>query len=348
MRGLLIYGLGPMGQVLRTPGAIRFIYETMRYSMAARGLRFETAKQPPESVVDALFYLEGRRLYEKGHHEPSKEVPLAVFIHGLGSSVATWSSVLPAIARRVPLVAPDLPGFGRTPLPKDAPFATFREHVDSIHNFLDEVSPDAPVQLIGQSLGGWIAARVAAERPQRVARLTLSNAAGIHHPQVLEQRRLFSPRDKKELQELWMRMWHRLPMTFHLFKRQYLELTRTPVVRGFMDTVVEKDFLEPEDLARIDAPTLLVWGLADRLIDYEFAAAYRKGIRDVRFRPIPECGHVPQREDPRMFLRYVLPWIQGHEPPETKRPGVEAAATEAGAPARKRFAFRRRRSAKSM
>lgn len=325
--------------------------------MAAQGLRFVTAKQPSGSVVEELFYLEGRPLYEKGRGHAGTgddDAPLAVFVHGLGSSVATWSSVLPTIARRVPVVAPDLPGFGRTPPPQDAPFATFREHVDAIHGFLDEVSPDAPVQLVGQSLGGWIAARVAAERPDRVARLTLSNAAGIHHPQVLEQRRLFSPRDKRELHELWERMWHRLPMTFHLFKRQYLELTRTPVVRGFMDTVEERDFLEPQDLAKIQAPTLLVWGLADRLIDYEFAQAYRAGVPDIRFRPIPECGHVPQREDPRMFLRYVLPWVQGQEPPEPARPGLEAAEEGAqedagsGPPAsRKRFAIRRRRGAKS-
>ncbi len=335
---------------LRGPSAIRFVYETLRYSMLARGLRFQEVVLPPGSVVPSLSYLDGRPLYQRvqqkaasarrpeapgkdganGHAETGP--PLAVFLHGLGSSIATWSTVLPTIARKAPVVAPDLPGFGRTPPPKDSPFASLREHVDAAHSFIDAVSPDAPVQLVGQSLGGWIAARIASERPERVARLTLVNATGILHPQLLEQRRLFSPHDDKELIDLWRRMWYRLPTSFWLLRRQYLELTRTPIVRGFMSSFEDEDFLHPEALARIRAPTLLVWGIADRLVNYEFAQAYRHGVNDIRFRPIPECGHVPQREAPEMFLRYVVPWVVGEEPPETQRPGLEAAKEDSASP----------------
>jgi abhydrolase domain-containing protein 6 len=323
------------------PPAIRLMYETLRYSMLARGMRFHRMPLSAGSVVPSLGYLDGRPLYERvqeraveqGKPLRDEHPPVSVFLHGLGSSIATWSTVLPGIARQAPVVAPDLPGFGRTALPKDSPFASLREHVDTAHAFIDAVSPDAPVQVIGQSLGGWIAGRVAAERPERVSRLTLINASGLMHPQILEQRRLFSPRDEAELTELWERMWFRLPTTFKVLKKQYLELTRTPIVRGFMDTVQEEDFLHPELLARIQAPTLLVWGLADRLIDYSFSRVFRENIPDIRFRPIPECGHVPQRESPEMFLHYVLPWILGAEPPEPDRPGLRVAEEGVSAPA---------------
>lgn len=332
-----------MRPMLQTPSAIRVVYETLRYSMLARGLRFQQVVLPPGAVVPSLSYLDGRPLYRRVQKTarkieeaeplvnsggPTSEPPLAVFLHGLGSSIATWSTVLPTIARRAPVVAPDLPGFGRTPPPADSPYASLREHVDAAHTFIDAVSPDAPVQLVGQSLGGWIAARIASERPERVARLTLVNATGILHPQLLEQRRLFSPHNDEELIDLWQRMWYRLPTSFWLLRRQYLELTRTPIVRGFMDSFDDEDFLDPKTLDRIDAPTLLVWGIADRLVDYQFARAYREGVKDIRFRPIPACGHVPQRESPAMFLHYVLPWVLGEEPPEPARPGLDAAQQE--------------------
>lgn len=305
--------------------ALRLLYNAARLGLRLRGLKDGMVPLPEGSPVPRMAFVDGRDSWaERAAAEPETMPDLAVFVHGLGSSVVTWSPVLPPAASAAPFVAPDLPGYGRTGMPPGKSFATLREQVDAMIAFLDVISPDAPVHLIGQSMGGWIAARTAAERPERVSRLTLVNSAGILHPQVFEQRRLFTPSNRSELRMLWKRMWHRLPSTYYLFEPQYLELTRTPMVRGFLEHLDQDDFLN-EHLKEIRAPTLLIWGLSDQLISYESVRHFCDGLPDVRYRPMPDCGHVAQRECTNAFLRYLLPWMSGMEPPEPNRPGVQAA-----------------------
>jgi pimeloyl-ACP methyl ester carboxylesterase len=312
----------PILPTVPTPARLRFVYESLRLSLAARGFAFSLVGLEGAPVREVA-YLDGRPLYLKAKREgrPVADAPLTILLHGLGSSLATWSNVLPRIARRVPVVAVDLPGFGRSLLPDGVPFATPQMHLDTALAFLDAVAPDEKVQLVGQSLGGGLAAHVALRAPERISRLTLANATGLRHAQVHEQVRLFRPQDDAELIELWRRMWRRLPLSFHLLRRDYLDLTRMASVRGFLGSVQDENFLDLEDLARITHPTLLVWGLDDRLIDYDFARGWRSGLPDVRFRPIPE------------FLRYVLPWLEGREPPEPEpytEPSTQAARTGTG------------------
>lgn len=334
-----------MRSALRGFVALRLVYEAARWGLRMQGLVADTADLGANAPVPTMSFLDGRKAFEAAVADDpemraeSYDAPLAVFVHGLGSSVVTWSPVLPEASHTAPVVAPDLPGYGRTPLPKGVHFATLKDQVAAVHSFLDHVAPDGmPVQLVGQSMGGWIATRVAAERPDQVKRLTLVNAAGILHPQVFEQRRLFSPSGRRELRELWRRMWHRLPPSYYVFERRYLELTRTPVVRGFLETLDQDDFLN-DVLPDVKAPTLLVWGLSDHLISYESVRYFREGLRDVRYRPIPDCGHVAQRERTPLFLSYLLPWLRGEEPPEPERPGLavaEAAAVAEAEAARER------------
>lgn len=298
---------------------LRAVYESARLGMFLRGFRSGSVAVGPDHPVHGITYLDGRHLVR----EEGRDQPLTVLIHGLGSSVATWSPVLGQIARTVPTVAPDLPGYGRSLLPEGVTHATYRQMVDATCGFLDAMHGEK-VQLVGQSMGGWIAARVAAERPEQVARLTLVNCAGVLHPQVFEQGRLFRPENREELRLLWKSMWKRLPISYYLLEDEYMRVTQTNVVRGFLDNIEEDDFLNPY-LSDIQAPTLLIWGLADRLISHESVPIIRKHVRDIRVREIPGCGHVPQREGKAEFLRYLLPWLRGEEPPEELLPALRAA-----------------------
>ncbi|MBW3582359.1 MAG: alpha/beta hydrolase [Euryarchaeota archaeon] len=314
---------------------LRIIYESARLALLSKGIRPGIVNLSEDAVVPFVSFLDGRpRLARRRPVDAEEEGPLVVFVHGLGSSVVTWAAALPAVARRVPALAVDLPGYGRTPLPEGRSHLGLLEKVEVLERFIEAIAPERKVHLVGQSMGGWVSAWVAARRPDKVTRLTLVNPAGVFTPQVFEQRRLFTPRDKRETRVLWQRMWHRLPRSFPFFAGDYWRLTRTPEVRGFIDSVGEEDFLN-EALAKITAPTLVVWGLSDTFLDFETVRLLQNGVPDVRVRLLPDCGHVPQREDPRRFLSLVLPWLEGREPPETERPGVRltgpAGPSSAGA-----------------
>jgi len=90
-----------------------------------------------------------------------------VLVHGLGGSHVNWLAVAPGLARRHHVYAVDLAGFGLTPLMgRSASMHASRRLLDG---FIEQVSPDEPVTLVGNSMGGLITMLEAAEAPEKVA-----------------------------------------------------------------------------------------------------------------------------------------------------------------------------------
>ena len=99
--------------------------------------------------------------------------PRIVLVHGLGGSHLNWMRVAPQLTRYGRVLAPDLPGFGLTPVAGRA--TTVDAYAALLDRVLDQTC-DAPVVLAGNSMGGLIALTVAALHPQRVAGLVLVDA----------------------------------------------------------------------------------------------------------------------------------------------------------------------------
>src|SRR5213594_978838 len=97
-----------------------------------------------------------------------------ILVHGLGGSHANWLAVGPGLAARARVLAPDLPGFGRTPLAGRS--ARVRANVELLDRLLDAVD-GGPAVLVGNSMGGLIAMMEAAARPEKVAGLVLVGPA---------------------------------------------------------------------------------------------------------------------------------------------------------------------------
>src|SRR5438309_11835033 len=92
--------------------------------------------------------------------------PTMVLVHGLGGSHANWLAVGPALAAHARVLAPDLPGFGRTPLAGRS--ARVRANVELLDRLLDAVD-GRPAVLVGNSMGGLIAMMEAEARTEKVA-----------------------------------------------------------------------------------------------------------------------------------------------------------------------------------
>src|SRR5258708_12155136 len=112
-----------------------------------------------------------------------------VLIHGLGSSAETWAALIPLLSREYLVYAPDMPGFGKTPLAPEG--ATIGTHVLYLQRFLDALGYPR-VTLVGNSMAGWIATRFALAHPERVERLFLLNSAGLrregmHRPYAMDR-----------------------------------------------------------------------------------------------------------------------------------------------------------------
>ncbi len=255
----------------------------------------------------------------------------AVLVHGLGGAATNWTDVMDLLRDRVAPLAPDLPGFGWSP-PPDGDDYSLRAHVRAVTELI-EAGP-GPVHLLGNSLGGTVSMVLAATRPDLVRTLTLVSPA----LPVLRPRRSNAHLPALALPWAGQRLASRLgrfPVEQRV--RATLDLcwadpSRVPA-RRVEEAMAEAErrarldhdgdamirslrslmsaYLRPDRwplwrlAARVQAPTLLVYGLKDRLVDPRTSARAARTFPRSRLVVIPDSGHVSQMEHPALVAREV-------------------------------------------
>jgi 4,5:9,10-diseco-3-hydroxy-5,9,17-trioxoandrosta-1(10),2-diene-4-oate hydrolase len=242
-----------------------------------------------------------------------------VFVHGLSGSWPNWLEQLPVFARSHRVLALDLPGFGHSPMPSgEVSMAAYARLLDGL---LAARGIDAAV-LVGNSMGGFIAAELAIAYPQRVERLVLVSAAGISTYGTPERmraagalRRLETvlagttawaaarsdaltrrPRLREAMLKLVVRYPGRLPAALAA------EQVRGAGTPGFFDALAAiLDYDVRERLAEIACPTLIVWGERDLLISVRDADVFAELIPNARKVIYEDTGHMAMLERPQAF-----------------------------------------------
>ena len=231
-----------------------------------------------------------------------------ILIHGLADNVAIWDPVIPALAARFRVIALDQIGFGRS----DKPLLNYR--VSTLVDFLDVFLTELKIErasLVGNSLGGWVAAAYALAHPERVERLVLSDAAGYAAlTKTMDSRALRALRvaSRDDIRYLG-------PLAFH-DKRFYQDVDTafkervtagdSYTVAQVLDSMIRGDDALDNKLQTLKQPTLVLWGREDKLIPLSFGEQFHREIVDSRLRIIDNCGHMPQLECPNEFSAAVL------------------------------------------
>ncbi len=247
------------------------------------------------------------------------EGPPLLFIHGLSGSWPNWLEQLPVFAASHRVIALDLPGFGRSPMPTWP--ITIPAYARTVDALLDQLGVSAAA-VVGNSMGGFVSAELAINFPQRVERLVLVSAAGLstfQHPQGT--RALPRIRRAERLvgaQAGWVaahadsvaRRSRLRNLTFGFVARHPSQLPPALVAEqirgagkpGFLQGLQANlgyDFRHR--LGEIVCPTLIVWGDHDRVItvrDADLFAELIPGARKVVFK---DTGHVAMLERPAEF-----------------------------------------------
>ncbi len=233
---------------------------------------------------------------------------------------------------RVAAEAPDLPGFGWSPPPADDDYS-LRGHVRAITELI-ESGGDGPVHLMGNSLGGTVATVLAATRPDLVRTLTLVSPAmpvlkprlsNVHLPalavpwagQQLARRLGRYPVEQRVRATLAL-CWadpSRVPerrlaeATEEAERRARLDHDGDAMIRSLRSLM--SAYLRPDRwplwrlAGRVQAPTLLVYGLKDRLVDPRTAPRAARTYPGARLVLLPDSGHVSQMEHPGVVAREV-------------------------------------------
>jgi pimeloyl-ACP methyl ester carboxylesterase len=260
------------------------------------------------------------RLVALGTDRPTVEVleagdgPPLFFLHGAGG-IPLWEGVLPLLARAFRVHAPLLPGYGQS---------TGLEHLEDhwdlfFHQFdvLEALGLERPL-VLGESMGGWIAAEMAALRPKEVGRLALAAPVGLW-------------RDEAPIADMFGHMTNELvPFLFHDQNHPAAQRMlgvgallsdkddRTDdqveflimLARGFR-TAAKFLFPIPEHglekrLSRITAPTLILWGAQDRFAAPLYGRIFADKIPNARLETIERSGHLIGLERPEPYAEAVV------------------------------------------
>ncbi|MGZ6125327.1 MAG: alpha/beta fold hydrolase [Myxococcales bacterium] len=225
-----------------------------------------------------------------------------LLVHGLGDSLAGWARVAGRLARSFQVHLLDLPGHGLSERPPDWRLGTLAAAVSEYAARLRD-----PV-IVGHSLGGWLALRVALSGAVRPAGIVLINPGGATLPAggwqpFLE---IVSARDARGAARYLERAFHRAPLAMRLFPGEVIRAMSAEACQGPLRAVAEADFLREEELASLRAPVRLVWGARDRLLPEGTLEFFRRALPRAGVVILDRAGHLPHLEAPRELSRALL------------------------------------------
>lgn len=240
-----------------------------------------------------------------------------LFIHGVSGCWQNWLENLPhfaAAGRRC--VALDLPGFGASAVPEWP--ITMDAYGKLVRDFCSEIGLEGAT-LVGNSMGGLIAVELALAAPEAFERLVLVSAAGIINTWRPEERAVATAWAWRRLSPLFAERGRQIVARPRLRRLVFGPIVRFPnrldddllveqIVNGLhqadgfeqaLADLIRTDFRDR--LATIEMPTLIVWGLSDRVVPVPAAISYHRRIPHSRLEIFERTGHVPQLERPLRF-----------------------------------------------
>jgi pimeloyl-ACP methyl ester carboxylesterase len=248
--------------------------------------------------------------------------PPVVLLHGPSGYAAHWLGVIPGLVATHRVIAPDLPGHGASEVEGGA-LDTLR--VLAWLGELIELTCSSSPTLVGQLLGGAIAARSAIEHGDRLSRLVLVDTFGLSEFQPAAEfgralsQFLAEPTERSH-ENLWRYcafdldgLRRRMGERWAPFEAYNLERARTPSVQAALVTLMEQfgvPAIPPADLARIAVPTTLIWGRHDRATPLSIAeaASARHGWP---LHVIENANDDPPVEQPEALLRALRAALGG-------------------------------------
>jgi pimeloyl-ACP methyl ester carboxylesterase len=241
-------------------------------------------------------------LLERGHGAP------LLFLHGAEAFLRT-DRFLDLLAKERRLIAPSHPGFGRSALPE------WLDCVDDIAHLYLELMDRLGLQkvdLIGCSLGGWIAADLASKSPERVNRLVMIGPVGVKigRPDRLDIPDVFALR-QEELDRLLFHDADRSRLDVSAMSDEQLRI----IVRNRETLALlawEPYMHDPKlkhRLHRVDAPALFLRGASDGLVSAEYLAGYAALLPHAQCTAISAAGHTPYVEQPEQAAALVLDFL---------------------------------------
>jgi pimeloyl-ACP methyl ester carboxylesterase len=291
----------------------------------------EPQSRLPESELDELheIILHGHRVF----YRAAGSGPVIVLVHGITSTSATWANVLPYLAERFTVIAPDLLGHGESAKPRGD--YSLGAYASGIRDLLMALGHERAT-FVGHSLGGGIAMQLAYQFPEHCERLVLVDSGGLGRDITALLRAASLPGSELVLPLLVNervlgagrmvgRLLGRVGLRVHTdlgeVLRGHASLSDGEARAAFIHTL--RTIVDPLG-QRVDAsdrlylaqaiPFLILWGERDPIIPVEHARAAHRLVPGSRLELFPNAGHFPHLDDPLRFVALLIDFMETTEP----------------------------------
>lgn len=254
--------------------------------------------------------------YGDVHVATSGSGPAVVLLHANPGDHRDYAAVIPPLEEHFTVYAVDWPGYGESPAPTPPTEASAMYYADLLRDLVPRLGVERAA-LIGNSVGGYAALRLALDRPELVDGLVLANPAGFTKHNVVTRafcRFKGSERVTRALAPTFPRFYlkRRNDTVAEMLTRAREQ--KSDATRIAVDAAVWRSFTDPEfDLraraGAIVAPVLFLWGKKDpNLPIKKDGANARRALPQARFVPV-DTGHAAFAEAPDDFLEVALPFL---------------------------------------
>lgn len=272
-------------------------------------INYNTANkvQLENKVIDINSY---KIHYYENSSSESKEV--LVFLHGMGNDKTSFLQTVSHIEGDYHFMLLDLPGHGENSRKLDLDYS-INGQILFLNSFFTKLKLEK-VTLIGNSMGGHISAAYAIKHPNKVKRVVLVNSAGVK----LNDDEVYFGFEKPmesidEFDSMLSRVFHNKPNFPYPIKKfmmkevnknmNFVNLILVPSIK------TGKFFNLKNDVSKIKAKTLVLWGKEDRIININVAEYLRDNIKNSELKFIEDTGHFPQLESPFAIAKEISEFI---------------------------------------
>jgi pimeloyl-ACP methyl ester carboxylesterase len=275
----------------------------------------------PDNGINLFYYGAG-----------ATHLPAALLIHGLGDEADTWRHLIEPLSSNWRVIAPDLPGFGRSDQPERAYTLDFLQ--DCLSELLEPISGEKFL-LVGHSLGGMLAQAICLERPEQVSGLVLIDGGLLVQTQRINPRLLLNlvpglgewlyTNLRKDPQAAYASLrpyysdLNKLPQDERDFlftrvnQRVWSDDQRRAYFSTLRNTVAAVPRLQKDlagRLAQVQVPTLVLWGEKDQINAPENGSALVQAQPNARLVVIHQAGHMPHQERADLVVQAILSAFQ--------------------------------------
>lgn len=265
-----------------------------------------------------------RYLESDKNDDMDKQQHLLLFIHGLGSSADRWLDIPDALSLYFHTLAIDLPGFGGSDKPTDMNY-TIEAFSDIVRQFMDKIriteedrgnnNRARTITLVGHSLGGYIASKIAAaDNSSFLDKLVLVDSSGnLEKPTPLLQQYLDAAMNpsKEKVRKVFEQMVANPLLISDVLVQGFIDRINKPNSKYAFESSLRNSAntqIGIKNLNKIGEkgiPTLIIWGMHDKVIPTEHSQIFREAIKDSTAIIVPQTGHAPFTEKPALVCEYL-------------------------------------------